>query len=172
MNRRIKEIVLICVSVLTIATSLINCSSGECLDNKNSLPLAGFYSSEVSPQQISIDSISVYGLETPEKSRLLDSVRNVHNVYLPFRIDEPTTTYVFDYHQTHISDSRLNDTIAFNYDIIPFFVSKECGAIYKYKIKNIVCTKHLIDSVVCSSDVIDNVDMENLKIYFRVLAEE
>ena len=47
-------------------------------------------------------------------------------------IDGPLTTYIIDYHQKSIEDSRLNDTITFRYEIIPFFMSKECGAIYKY----------------------------------------
>ena len=157
----------ICVGLALLAS----CSSGECMDNKNSMPLAGFYSSEQFPKNIIIDSISVYGLDAPEKSMILDSAKNVKEVYLPFRIDEPSTTFILDYHQKSIEDYRLNDTITFSYDIIPFFVSKECGAIYKYKIEEISTTKHLIDSVMCPLGIIDNVASENLRIYFRVQTE-
>ena len=166
-----KKILILLLVVYVWLTILVSCSSGECMDNKNSMPLAGFYSSEPSPQQISIDSISVYGLDAPEKSLILDSVDNVKEVYLPFRIDGPLTTYIIDYHQKSIEDSRLNDTITFRYEIIPFFMSKECGAIYKYKIEEIATTNHLIDSVTCPLGIIDNVASENLKIYLRVQTE-
>lgn len=150
---------------------LASCSSGECFENKNSLPYAGFYSSETAPTKISVDSISVYGLDAPEKSMVLDSANNVSNVYLPFDIEVPQTTYIFDYLQKAIADDSLNDTITFHYEILPFFVSSECGVIYKYKVAEISTTKHLIDSVTCPLTTIDNADSENIRIYFRVATE-
>lgn len=161
--------------ILTVAAALsliivTACVSNECLDNKNSLPLAGFYASGESEQKVTLDSISIFGIDAPEKSMILDSATNISSVYLPFRIDQPSTTYVIRYEQKAISDSRYNDTLQFDYDIIPYFVSSACGAIYKYKINRIVQTHHLIDSVVCTSpdQIIDNTAIENIRIYFRV----
>lgn len=169
--KRNRDIRILSVAMVLSLIALVACNSNECFENKNSLPYAGFYSSESVPQKISIDSISVYGLEAPDKSMVLDSVTGVSSVYLPFNIDVPYTSFVFDYLQKSIEDDRLNDTITFRYDILPFFVSSECGVIYKYKINEIITTKHLIDSVTCPLTTIDNVDSENLRIYFRVATE-
>lgn len=159
----------ICILAIVMALLVIGgCTTNECTDNQNSLPLAGFYSSQAVPQQISVDSISIYGLHVPGDSILLDSVVNVKEVYLPFRIDEPGTTFVISYHQQAISDSRLNDTVTFHYRSEPYFVSIGCGAIYRYVMEGIDHTTHLIDSVTCPEGVITNAAVENLRIYFRV----
>lgn len=157
-----------------ILLTLSACISGECLDNKNSLPLAGFYSSSTDSKAITITGLTIYGYDAPGDSVLLQSGSGVNSIYLPFRIDEPTTTYIFHYEQEGIDDQRYNDTITFKYEIIPYFVSAACGSIYKYKIESIEHTHHLMDSVVCTApqDVIDNVAAENLRIYFRVQTEE
>ncbi len=164
---------LTCVLTLFAALLLLEgCTTNDCNDNQNSLPLAGFYSSQAVPQAISVDSISVYGLRAPGDSLLLDSAKNVQEVYLPFRIDEPTTTYVLSYHQKAISDSRLNDTVTFRYRSEPYFVSIGCGAIYRYVMEGIDYTTHIIDSVTCPEGVITNAPMQNLRIYFRVEESE
>ncbi len=79
------------LSVVLIAVGL-SCSNEECFENKNSLPLAGFYSSGDDPKTISLDSISIYGVGVPGDSILQDSVRGLSQSYLPFRIDENSTT--------------------------------------------------------------------------------
>ena len=148
------------------------CSNSECYDNKNSLPLAGFYSSAEIPQAISLDSISILGIGAPGDSILQDSVRGLSEVYLPFRIDQPSTTYEIKYLSGIAGFLRLSDKITFNYDIIPMFVSSACGAVYYYKITSIDYTKNFIDSVVCPTGEITNANIENLKIYFRVSLDE
>ena len=148
------------------------CSTNECYDNKNSLPLAGFYSSERVPRQIAIDSISVYGIGVPGDSILQDSVRNLSQCYLPFRIDEGNTTYVIQYLSGDLGRYRISDTIRFNYDIVPWFVSSACGVIYDYKMTSIETTHNLIDSVTCPDGEITNANKENLRIYFKVAQEE
>lgn len=161
--------------ILIIAAALLasgGCTTNDCSDNQNSLPLAGFYSSQVVPKPIAVDSISVYGLHAPGDSLLLDSAVKVQEVYLPFRIDEKSTTYVLSYHQKAISDSRLNDTVTFCYRSEPYFVSIGCGAIYKYVMEGIDYTTHLLDSVTCPAGVITNAPIQNLRIYFRVEESE
>ena len=161
------------VAVVTLLT-LSACISGECLDNKNSLPLAGFYTSSTDPKAISLSGLTVYGYGAPGDSVLLQSGVGVNSLYLPFRIDEPQTTYIFHYEQEGIDDERYNDTITFKYEIVPYFVSAACGSIYKYKVESIEHTRHLMDSVVCTApqNIIDNVAIENLRVYFRVETEE
>jgi len=148
------------------------CTNDECFENKNSLPLAGFYSSVAVPASISIDSISILGIGAPGDSVLHDSVRGLKQSYLPFRIDSESTTYVIRYLQGILGRYRIADTITFNYEIVPWFVSSSCGVVYDYKMKDIVTTHYVIDSVTCPQGVIDNVNAENIRIYFRVSEEE
>lgn len=144
------------------------CSTSECFDNQNSLPLAGFYSSGETPVAITLDSISIFGIGAPGDSILQDSVRSISQVYLPFRIDEPSTTYEIQYLGGLAGLLRIYDRITFNYEIEPMFVSNACGAVYYYKITDIDYTTNFIDSVTCPEGVITNQNIENLKIYFRV----
>ena len=161
-----------CLVVFLFIIMSGGCSNGECYDNKNSLPLAGFYSSSERPQAISLDSISIIGIGAPGDSVLQDSVRNISEVYLPFRIDENSTTYEIKYLAGMAGKLKLNDIITFNYDIVPMFVSSACGAVYYYKITSIEYSENFIDSVVCPTGEITNLNRENLKIYFRVSLEE
>lgn len=150
----------------------VACTNDECMENKNSLPLAGFYSSEAVPVAISVDSVTIYGIGAPGDSVLHDSVRNLKQSYLPFRIDQESTSYVIRYLQGELGRFRIADTITFNYDIVPWFVSSSCGVVYEYRMRDIVTTHHVIDSVTCPGGVIDNKNSENLRIYFRVAREE
>lgn len=154
-----------------IITTIIGCNTSECYDNKNSLPLAGFYSSSEKPQKISIDSISILGIGAPGDSILQDSVRSLSQSYLPFRIDEGKTTYVIRYLAGIAGALQLADTITFNYEIKPWFVSSACGVIYDYKMMSIETTHLYIDSVTCPTGEITNANTENLRIYFRVSEE-
>lgn len=158
------------IMVLLMAV-LPGCSTNECYDNQNSLPLAGFYSSSERPQAISLDSISILGIGAPGDSVLQDSVRSLSQVYLPFRIDQGSTTYEIRYLAGIAGMLRIADTITFNYDIVPWFVSTACGTIYDYKMTSIETTHNFIDSVICPGGEITNANLENLKIYFRVATE-
>lgn len=159
-------------SILPALLILSACSNEECLDNKNSLPLAGFYSSGEVPKAISLDRVSIYGIGAPGDSVLQDSVSGLKETYLPFRIDQEETSYVIRYISgTTSSASGLADTIRFSYDIVPWFVSDACGAVYYYKMREIITTHNIIDSVTCPDGVITNADKENIHIYFRVAEE-
>ena len=149
---------------------LFSCSTSECYDNQNSLPLAGFYSSGRNPQAISLNSVTILGVGAPGEGVLQDSVSGISQVYLPFRIDQESTTFEFRYHRE--GGFNLSDIITFNYEIIPWFVSTACGTVYDYKITSIETTHTFIDSVACPKGVITNENIENLKIYFKVDTEE
>lgn len=160
-------------SILIMIGSLISgCSTSECYDNQNSLPLAGFYSSQEVPVAISLDSISILGVGAPNDSILQDSVRSLSESYLPFRIDQNSTTYAIYYLAGIPGKYGIFDEITFNYEIIPMFVSSACGTVYYYKMESIEHTNNFIDSVTCPKGVITNENIENLKIYFRVSMEE
>lgn len=158
--------------VMAAIVGMASCSSDECLDNKNSLPLAGFYNSAKDNEKISIDSISIYGIGAPGDSVLHDSVSGLSESYLPFRIDQGETRYVIKYLSGLLGRFGIADTITFRYDIQPWFVSSACGVVYYYNMDTIVTTHHVIDSVTCPEGKITNISSENLRIYFRVSTEE
>lgn len=156
------------ILLILFLACLSGCATSECYDNQNSLPLAGFYSSAQRPAAISIDSISIIGIGAPGDSILQDSVRSLSEVYLPFRIDQNSTTYEIKYLFGVAGLLRISDIITFNYEIKPMFVSSACGTVYYYEIQSIDYTTNFIDSVTCPGGVITNANSENLKIYFRV----
>lgn len=164
-------VVLIPLAVGVVA-GVSGCASDECLGNKNSLPLAGFYSSAPVPEAVTIDSLTIYGVGAPGDSLLHDSVRSLSETYLPFRIDADSTVYVIKYLQKPLGYYGVADTITFRYDIDPVFVSVACGAMYDYHIRSISHTSYIIDSVTCPTGEITNLNSENIKIYFRVSQEE
>ena len=176
LKRRIKRILRLAIvpSMVTIILGALisSCSTSECYDNQNSLPLAGFYSSQPVPVPISLDSITIQGIGVKGDSILQDSVRNISQVYLPFRIDQPSTTYEIKYLAGLPGLYRISDFITFRYEIVPMFVSAACGAVYYYKMTEIDHTSNFIDSVSCPGGVITNANIENLRIYFRVGEEE
>lgn len=153
-------------AALAAAATVSACSTDECLDNKNSLPLAGFYASTPAPLPLRVDSLTVFGAGAPGDTVLLDC-GNASQLYLPFRIDEPETTFVFRYDNKAAAQLGLKDVITFRYDIEPRFVSSACGAVYLYKLREIETTNVLIDSVSCPAGIIDNTATENIHIYFR-----
>ena len=145
------------------------CNTSGCLDNQSSLPLAGFYSAS-SKSKVTLDSISVYAVGVPGDSMMVKCGTSVSQVYMPFDLENSSVRYVLHYDQKAISDERLNDTITINYDVVPYFVSDECGAMCFFDIKNYTWTRHIVDSVAFASDRITNVNVENIKIYVRTAA--
>lgn len=171
MRKAEKGIRLVVLSFAAVSSVLgVSCSSDECEDNKNSLPLAEFYSSLPEPQKVDIDSVSVYGIGAPGDSVLLDSVQSVGGCYLPFRIDEGKTDYVVSYLKRELHG--MADTLSFIYEIRPEFVSSACGAVYYYDKLQVRHTTNMIDSVVCPGGRITNANRANIFIYFRVEDEQ
>lgn len=155
------------ISPLLVLASLfvIACSNDECLENKNALPYAAFYTSQLEPASVALDSITVFGIGAPGDSILADTASNVSSIYLPFRIDSSQSSFVIRYEALK---SALNaDTITFTYNAHPFFVSAGCGVSYQYEIKDITTTHLMIDSVRCPVGVITNVAGTNINIYFK-----
>lgn len=150
-----------------VATWFAACSS-ECSENKNALPLAGFYSSTMPGEKISVQSLAIYGIGAPGDSLLSSPQESKNETFLPFRLDCDTTVYVFRYEYL-ANDSvpaSASDTVTFIYSRTPRFVNAECGVSYLFGIREIKNTGTLIDSVVCPNGYIDNTNAENLRIYF------
>jgi hypothetical protein len=165
-HRHAKRLLPLCFTAAIAAALVASCVSTECYDNQNSLPLAGFYSSygDGEPSHsVTIDSVSIYGIGA--STILEDSVVALSQVYLPFRVEEEVTQYVFEYLPERFHG--MKDTITFRYKEVPYFVSAACGAIYKYEIQEINTTGRVIDSVTCPNGVIDNIAEENIRIYLN-----
>lgn len=125
--------------LLIFGCSLLTCgcSSEECLQNRNALPLAGFYNAEDHKQKVTINSLEVYGIGAPGDSILSPGTQGINQLYLPFRLDQDTTRYVFRYLQEDLAQADIRDTVTFIYDRNPRFVSSACGVSYVFGIKKI-----------------------------------
>lgn len=146
---------------------MVGCGD-TCNENKNALPLAGFYDSSTG-KEIIIDSLEVYGIGIAGDS-LLSSARTTKNeLYLPFRITSDTTQYVF---RSINGGYSISDTVTFVYLRTPRFVNVECGVSYVFDICDINYTGAIIDSVTCPTGFIDNSNKENLHIYFSTTSTD
>lgn len=147
------------------------CGSSGCLENGTTLPLAGLYSSSTG-KAISVDSLQVKGIGAPDDSLLLAATRATGSVYLPFRADYESVSYVFSVKTRELDFPGLYDTVTFKYQTIPYFASADCGAMYVYRVNNVAYTTHLIDSVVITDSLFTNADREQIKIYYRTATED
>lgn len=174
LRRLILPVAFICA---TVALMMPSCQSSDCLDLRSGIPYAGFYASSTG-DPIALDSLEIGGVMVPHDSLLVTSGKMTQGLYLPVRSNRDNTSYFIHYtygylNEDLIEDDRhlLDDTITLYYKSTPYFVSQECGAMFRYHIDSVKYTTHLIDSVVCTDPLVTNVDIERLKIYFRVSAE-
>lgn len=159
------------LSLVVAILALAGCNTNGCLENRNSVPLAGFYSM-ATLKPISVDSVQITGEGMPEDDPLLAVGTYASQVYMPMRSTRPTTTWVFAYKQKALDRPELNDTLTFDYESTPFFAGSECGVVYYYDIKRMDYTRHLIDSVAITDSLVTNLDIERIQIYFRTSEPE
>lgn len=159
---RFAVFVLIAALILGVA----GCNTTGCLNNQSALPQAEMYSS-ASGTTITLNNVRISGVGAPNDSVLVSEGKAVSKIYLPMRSQYTSTSWCFHYEQEGISDPSFNDTIEFDYTSIPYFASEECGAMYFYRISEVRYTTHLMDSVVVTDSLITNVDLTQIKIYFR-----
>ncbi|MDE6174475.1 MAG: hypothetical protein K2F88_02805, partial [Duncaniella sp.] len=158
-------------SLVGAAMALQSCSNIGCTENQNSLPLAGFYSMSTG-ESIIPDSIEIGGVDAPSDTLLLSKNSRVRQLYLPFRSTRPSTSFYIHYCQKVLDDPRLNDTLTFDYEAVPYFASEDCGAMYHYRVTAYTYTTHLIDSVGMTDSLITNIDRETIRIFFRTAEPE
>ncbi|MDE6297024.1 MAG: hypothetical protein K2L89_04175 [Muribaculaceae bacterium] len=158
----------LCITIAGIVLFITGCSTEECYDNRNALPFAGFYGVvDGKMGSISVESLTIYGLGAPGDSVLSEGSKSISNIYLPFRIDSDTTSYVFRIDNPETSEIMVSDTVTFVYSRDVRFVSSACGASYVFNIQSIKNSGLLIDSVVVPEGKITNADRENIEIYFN-----
>ena len=159
MRRILQHITLAILVTASLAVIATSCNNDNCIGNGSSIPLAGFYNSG---KQITINSLTVYGIGAPNDSVIIDKT-SAKSVYLPLRLTTSNCKYVFNYN----TEDMTNDTLTLGYDAIPYFQSHECGAMYKFKITSLEHTTHAIDSVLIPEPMITNADVISIKIYVR-----
>ena len=145
------------------------CSSSGCLDNGSAIPLAGFYDSATG-KPVALDNVDIHAAGAPNDSLMLCAGTRATQVYLPFTPAATAVSWVIDYRQEGLVG--VSDIITFHYNVLPYFASDECGAMYYYRIDHTEWTSRLIDSVAVIDPLISNVERERIRIYFRTTAEE
>lgn len=153
----------IIASVIGLITA---CNDIGCMDNRSSIPLAGFYSYQTG-QTITLDSVEIGGVDAPNDSLLMKAGDKNSTLYLPFRFEKNNTCFFIRYVSQELNFPQFVDTLYFEYTSLPMFVSQECGAMYQYHIELMRYTTHLIDSVAITDSLITNIDTQRLKIFFR-----
>lgn len=151
-----------------LAAALGGCNTSGCLDNQNSIPLAGLYDSATG-SAVTVSGLEVGGVGAPADS-LLSSGSAISQIYLPLRSLYSSAAFYFRYPATEADggDAILPDTITIRYDSEPYLASEECGAMYRYRITSLAHTTHAIDSVAILDSLVTNVDIQRLHIYLRL----
>lgn len=144
---------------------LPGCNTNGCLENRSSIPKAGFYNGE--DQKIGLDSVSITGVGVAGGEPINRVGTSISSISLPMRSTMDNTTWVLGYEWKYLGGGELTDTISFDYESTPYFASEECGVIYRYQITKMRYTTNLVDSVVLVDSLITNIDTEQIKIYFR-----
>lgn len=162
--------------VLAMALMLLpvawSCADVGCIENRSSIPYAGFYSYQTR-QSISIDSVQIGGVGAPHDSLLVNTGDVTSAMYFPFRFEYDNTAFYIRYKSKALDFDFMVDTIKFDYTTLPYFASEECGAMYRYVITSVRHTTHLIDSIGVIDSLITNFDKEYFKIFFRTaIADE
>lgn len=162
---------LLAAALIPAGILLQGCNTSGCTDNHSALPLMGFYD-YATGQSIALDSIDFGGVGVPGDSLLIHSGQAKKQVYLPFRESATSTSFCFhyDYKLQGLDDPAFDDIVTFYYDSEPYFASSECGAMYRYVIRDVEYTRHLIDSIAVIDSVITNVEMERIQVFFRTSA--
>ena len=147
------------------------CSTSECYDNHSAMPLATFYSA-ATRQKVSVSQLRIYGVGAPGDS-ILYTPQTLGEAYLPFRLWQDTTQYVFEYMSMAVIDTIADevvyvpsDTLTFVYRPKEWFVSPSCGAMYFFEMDTVVHTSLMIDSLAYNK-LITNENITNIQIFFR-----
>lgn len=154
-----KRLFLYISSLLLLLFFTMACSSDGCTDNSSAIPKAVFYQNNT---QATFKALTVKGIDAPGDSLLVDSAATTQ-VYLPLRINSSTVKWVLNYHTTGIE----NDTLTLNYEAIPQFVSRDCGAMFFFHITTCSYTGHFIDHIVITDSLITNIDRTYLQIHMQ-----
>lgn len=151
---------------LAVAAALgaTSCSSDGCTNNRNSIPMAGFYD-YASRESLTVSGLGVSGVGAPNDSLLLDPSKSAHQVYLPFRGANDRAEF-------RLTHGAFSDHIEFRYEAYPYFDGEECGAMWRYRITDVSWSGLLVDSVAVTDSLITNIERERIMIFITVPTAE
>lgn len=150
-----KKIFLHAIIFITSALCL-TCTEESCDLETGVTVHAGFYSTE-SLEQISIDSLDVYGLDIPDSS--LYSMAATDNIELPLNPSANGCSFV-------ISNAGRADTLVISYQPNLLFLSRACGYIYTFELKEVQFTANDIFNILIINNSVNPGDEENIQIFF------
>lgn len=166
MGKILRSLAVCLCGFLWAAGLLTSCNSGGCTDLRSAVPRADFYSS-ATLSAITVDSLQITGIGAPGDSVLYGPSSRISSVYLPMPAEVDKVSWRFAYMQSFLAAINLADTVSLSFDRTPWFAGEECGAMYKYKIKEVSYTTNIIDSVGIADSVVVNIEQATLNIYFR-----
>lgn len=153
-----------CTMIIVLAVG--SCSDTGCMDNRSSIPYVTFFSQDSPKSAVSIDSLTVYGIDQINDSVLFDTI-TAKSLLLPLRNDKDTTRFVLRYDQKNISPAYKTDTLTFVYRSYIYFASAECGAMFNYVIDSLGYTTYQIVSAELINVEVRNQSIETVKLFFR-----
>lgn len=153
-------------AALVALIALSACNTTGCLENRSSVPLAGFYDA-ATKKQITLDSLQIFGADAPADTILSKPGTPISQIYLPMRAAKNNVMWFIQYKWKALDNPNLTDRIDIQYTTKPYFASEDCGVVYHYRITNLQYTRNLIDSIAITDSLITNLDTERIKIYFR-----
>lgn len=108
------------------------------------------------------------GIGARGDSALLVPGEKASSVYLPMRTGADRVSWKIEYAWKAYAEEGVADTVTVDYDRIAWFAGEECGAMYKYRIRNVEYTRNLIDSIAVPDSMVINVDRPTYEIYFNI----
>lgn len=155
------------VAVTSLAAAVHSCNTSGCTELRSATPRADFYSS-LTDRALTVDSLRIYGIGAPGDSAMLVPGETATKVYLPMRSGAESVSWRIVYAWEAYAEDDIADTLTVNYQPIAWFAGEECGAMYKYRIRNIEYTHNLIDSIGVADSMVINVDRPTFDIFFMI----
>ena len=145
------------VMVFLVGLTAIRCDQASiCLSNQHAVQVSLYSARSSIDSDTSLTSASVIGVE------MLDSVYNnttIQELFLPLSFTSDTTVFM-------IQTNTLRDTVWFSHTKELYYISRECGFSFTFKLDSVWTTHTFIDSVAIYYDEIKyNESVENVKIY-------
>jgi predicted nucleic-acid-binding Zn-ribbon protein len=119
---------------------------------------ATFYAKDGSGKILPPDTLSVYGIGKPD-NLLYNKVIKASFILLP--LDESVEKCEFIFKINHTSD-----TVTFDYNSYPHFISKECGYTFFHKLGSVYCTQNILDTTTIKNNSVIIPNEENIKIFY------
>lgn len=132
------------------------CTEESCEQETEVMMKAGFYESGTG-NSMTPDSLSIHGLYVPDS--LIYSNAKLKEIGLPLNPSAPSCSFII------INGSR-QDTVEIQYESELRFLSRACGYIYTYTLKQVLVTNNHISNILIVNEQVNPGDEENIQIFF------